>query len=100
MPEAYRQKARVQPFNPFPPFDHLHAAHLVDMPPGAFNRKVGPKEWLSFLDEVGIELTVLYPTAGVASSNIVNLDDNEELSEADKEAILYERHRILRLKVE
>jgi predicted TIM-barrel fold metal-dependent hydrolase len=74
MPEAYREKARTQPFNPFPPFDHLHAAHLVDMPAGAFNRKVGPKEWLAFLDEVGIESAVLYPTAGVASSNIVNLD--------------------------
>jgi predicted TIM-barrel fold metal-dependent hydrolase len=74
MPEAYREKARAQPFNPFPPFDHLHAAHLVDMPPGAFNRKVGAKEWLAFLDEVGVEATVLYPTAGVASSNIVNPD--------------------------
>ena len=74
MPQAYRDKAREQPFNPFPPFDHLHAGHLVDMPPGAFNRKVGPKEWLAFLDEVGVEATVLYPTAGVASSNIVNPD--------------------------
>jgi uncharacterized protein len=74
MPQAYREKARVQPFNPFPPFDHLHAAHLVDMPDGAFNRKVGPKEWLAFLDEVGIESTVLYPTAGMGSSNIVNPD--------------------------
>jgi predicted TIM-barrel fold metal-dependent hydrolase len=74
MPEAYREKARFQPFNPFPPFDHLHAAHLVGMPPGAFNRNVGPKEWLAFLDEVGVEATVLYPTAGVASSNIVNPD--------------------------
>lgn len=74
MPQAYRDKAKEQPFNPFPPFDHLHAGHLVDMPPGAFNRKVGPKEWLAFLDEVGIETTVLYPTAGVASANIVNLD--------------------------
>jgi predicted TIM-barrel fold metal-dependent hydrolase len=74
MPEAYRAKARVQPFRPFPPFDHLHAAHLVDMPEGAFNRKVGPKEWLGFLDDVGIESTVLYPTAGVGSSNIVNPD--------------------------
>jgi uncharacterized protein len=74
MPEAYREKARAQPFNPFPPFDHLHAAHLVDMPAGAFNRKVGPKEWLAFLDEVGLESTVLYPTAGVGSSNIVNPD--------------------------
>ena len=72
MPQAYRDKAREQPFNPFPPFDHLHAGHLVDMPPGAFNRKAGPKEWLAFLDEVGIETTVLYPTAGVASANIVN----------------------------
>lgn len=74
MPQAYRDKAREQPFNPFPPFDHLHAGHLVDMPPGAFNRKVGPKEWLAFLDEVGIAATVLYPTAGVASANIVNPD--------------------------
>lgn len=74
MPQAYRDKAREQPFNPFPPFDHLHAGHLVDMPPGAFNRKVGPKEWLAFLDAVGVEATVLYPTAGVASSNIVNPD--------------------------
>ena len=74
MPAAYREKAKAQPFNPFPPFDHLHAGHLVDMPAGAFNRKVGPKEWLAFLDEVGIEATVLYPTAGVASANIVNPD--------------------------
>ncbi|MBM4299188.1 MAG: hypothetical protein FJ143_15740, partial [Deltaproteobacteria bacterium] len=74
MPQAYRDKAKEQPFNPFPPFDHLHAGHLVDMPPGAFNRKVGPREWLAFLDEVGVEATVLYPTAGVASANIVNLD--------------------------
>ena len=74
MPDAYREKARDQPFNPFPPFDHLHAAHLVDMPAGAFNRKVGPKEWLAFLDEVGIDSTALYPTSGVGSSNIVNPD--------------------------
>ena len=74
MPAAYREKAQAQPFNPFPPFDHLHAAHLIDMPAGAFNRKVGPEEWLKFLDEVGLESTVLYPTAGVGSSNIVNPD--------------------------
>ena len=74
MPQAYQDKARDQPFNPFPPFDHLHAGHLVDMPPGAFNRKVGPKEWLAFLDAVDVDATVLYPTAGVASSNIVNPD--------------------------
>jgi predicted TIM-barrel fold metal-dependent hydrolase len=74
MPQAYREKARLQHFSPFPPFDHLHAAHLVEMPQGAFDRNVGPKEWLAFLDEVGVEATVLYPTAGVASSNIVNPD--------------------------
>ena len=44
------------------------------MPAGAFNRKVGPTEWLAFLDEVGLESTVLYPTSGVGSSNIVNPD--------------------------
>jgi predicted TIM-barrel fold metal-dependent hydrolase len=74
MPQPYRDKAREQPFSPFPPFDHLHAGHLVDMPPGAFNRKVGCEEWLAFLNEVGLEAAVPYPTAGVASSNIVNPD--------------------------
>jgi hypothetical protein len=68
-PQPYRDKAREQPFSPFPPFDHLHAGHLVDMPPGAFNRKVGCEEWLAFLDEVGLKATVLYPTAGVASAS-------------------------------
>src|SRR4026207_333397 len=58
MPEVYREKARVQPFNPFPPFDHLHAAHLVDMPAGAFNRKGGPKEWLACMYSLGLESTV------------------------------------------
>jgi predicted TIM-barrel fold metal-dependent hydrolase len=74
MPEPYRETALIHPFEPFPPFDHLHSARLVEMPEGAFNSKVGPEEWLGFLDEVGVEATVLYPTAGVAASNIVNPD--------------------------
>lgn len=74
MPEPYREKARLRPFQPFPPFDHLHSAHLVEMPEGAFDPKVGPDEWLAFLDEVGIEATVLYPTNGIGSSNIANPD--------------------------
>lgn len=74
MPAAYREKARTRPFNPFPPFDHLHSAHLVDLPHRSFDPKVGPEEWLDFLQDAGVEATVLFPTNGIASSNIVSRD--------------------------
>ena len=49
MPEAYREKARAQPFNPFPPFDHLHAGHLVDMPRARSIAKSGRRSgWRSW----------------------------------------------------
>jgi len=52
--------------NLFPPIDHLHPA-FRESPATLSNRpRVGPEEWLSFLDDVGIETTVLYPSAGLA----------------------------------
>ncbi len=60
----------------FPPLDHLHAARAVETPPLRDRRPlVGPKEWLAFLDDVGIERTVLSPTRGLAFGHIESLDD-------------------------
>jgi hypothetical protein len=62
MPQSYRDKYETHPFfNPFPPLDHLHSANMHDFPPGAFN-KVGPAGWVDFLEDVGIEKTVLAAT--------------------------------------
>jgi predicted TIM-barrel fold metal-dependent hydrolase len=56
----------------FPPLDHLHSQGSRSVP-GSFQR-VGPGEWLEFMDEVGIETAVLYPTAGLACGQITNPD--------------------------
>ena len=59
----------------FPPLDHLHAGRAVETPPQRERRPgVGPQGWLNFLDDVGIEWTVLYPTTALAYGKIVSLD--------------------------
>jgi predicted TIM-barrel fold metal-dependent hydrolase len=59
----------------FPPLDHLHAGRAVETPPQRDQRPgVGPQGWLDFLDDVGIEWTVLYPTVALAYGKIVSLD--------------------------
>ena len=59
----------------FPPLDHLHAGRAVETPPKRDGRPlVGPEGWLDFLDDVGIDWTVLYPTRALAYGNIVSLD--------------------------
>ena len=58
----------------FPPLDHLHAGRAVETPPQRDGRPgVGPEGWLAFLDDVGIEWTVLYPTQALAYGKIVSL---------------------------
>ncbi|HXG50301.1 MAG TPA: amidohydrolase family protein [candidate division Zixibacteria bacterium] len=74
MPRPYQEKYETHSFfNPFPPLDHLHSSNLHDFPPGAFN-KVGPDGWVDFLEDVGIESTVLYTTLGLAFGKIVSRD--------------------------
>jgi uncharacterized protein len=59
----------------FPPLDHLHDARAVETPPQRDGRpRVGPEGWLAFLDDVGIDWTVLYPTTALAYGKIVSLD--------------------------
>ena len=60
----------------FPAIDTHHSGHFVETPGrrdrgGAF---VGPDGWEVFLDEVGIDATVLYPTRGLAYGRIVSRD--------------------------
>ncbi|HXQ50611.1 MAG TPA: amidohydrolase family protein [Stellaceae bacterium] len=57
----------------FPPLDHFHV-FVGETPPGSFRRDVGPKEWIEFLDDLGIESTVLYPTWGLAYGRIFHRD--------------------------
>lgn len=67
----------------FPPLDHLHDARAVETPPQRDGRaKVGPQGWMEFLDDVGIDWTVLYPTKGLSYGRIVSLDYAVEASRA------------------
>ncbi|HEY3117031.1 MAG TPA: amidohydrolase family protein [Chloroflexota bacterium] len=69
----YRE--RIRPTNIFPPLDHLHSARAVETPPTRDGRApVGPEGWLAFLEDVGIDWTVLYPTSALAYGKIVSLD--------------------------
>src|SRR5437763_323612 len=74
LPSPYRAYAE-QRGDVFPPLDHLHTGRLVETPPTRDKRPpVGPDGWLDFLDDVGIERTVLYPTRGLAYGKIESLD--------------------------
>ena len=56
----------------FPPFDHLHNYYLkVD---GRSSGRITSKEWLDFMDQTGIEWTVVYPSIGLAVGRIVSVD--------------------------
>lgn len=79
MPAPYTQKSRVR--DPFPPLDHLHSSNLHIVPPGSFP-EVGPDGWLEFLDDVGIESTILYPTRGLAFGKVVSRDWAVDLARA------------------
>jgi uncharacterized protein len=71
----YRETMGYRPDQLFPPLDHLHSARAVETPPQRDQRPgVGPEGWLSFLEDVGIERTVLYPTKALSYGKIVSRD--------------------------
>jgi len=82
MEEPYRSMAltatelrAVGTMEIFPPLDHLHTGRAVETPPLRDRRPLaGPELWGSFLDDVGIERTVMYPTRGLAFGHVVSLD--------------------------
>jgi len=74
MEPAYRRIAE-QSGVVFPPLDHLHAGRAVETPPKRDGRPIiGPPGWINFLDDVGIDYTVLYPTRALAYGKIVSMD--------------------------
>lgn len=75
MPSPYRDIAAGRAATIFPPLDHLHSAHAVETPPVRDKRPlVGPEGWKAFLDDVGLERTVLYPTRALAFGHVESLD--------------------------
>ncbi|MCY4440625.1 MAG: hypothetical protein OXE53_10520, partial [Deltaproteobacteria bacterium] len=80
MPAAYHDRFRGKG-RLFPPLDHLHSATLYDLVPGAF-RQVGPPGWLEFMEDVGINRAVLYPTGGLAVGKVINGDFAIEICQA------------------
>ena len=83
MPPEYIGKSfsEARAKSPFPPIDHLHSANRHYVPEGAF-AKVGPEGWEVFLEDVRIDATVLYTSAGLAFGKIVSRDWAIELARA------------------
>lgn len=72
MPAEFRDSTTIRTLGLFPGLDHLHN-NLSTNPPGAFNNP-GPEGWESFLEDVGVEASVLYPTAALAHGKHVDVD--------------------------
>jgi len=58
---------------PFPPLDHQHSANQHKVPDGSF-APIREEGWLEFLEDVGIETTILYTTAGLPVGKIISKD--------------------------
>ena len=73
MPDAYRGDTSPIARSPFPAPDHLHGSNRHFTPPGAF-AQVGPAGWGEFLEDVGVDRTVLYTSMGLTFGKIVSQD--------------------------
>ena len=75
LPAPYSDRASYPMERLFPPLDHLHV-HVGKQPPESFGggKPVGPKEWVAFMEDLGIEAAVLYPTAALSYGKTVDPD--------------------------
>jgi uncharacterized protein len=73
VPAVYTAEGPLPLVRLVPALDHLHT-HVGEHPPGSFRRNTGPAEWIEFLDDMGIAMTVLYPTFFLAYGKITSLD--------------------------
>ena len=71
LPEPYRD-ARVRAV--FPEIDHLHNEPVQMLPDAGVTLQVGPEEWATFLRDVGIDASVLYPSNGLSVGLIASRD--------------------------
>jgi len=75
MEEVAKYMPKGNQFPPvFPELDHLHTYFLRKNRAVIRTGNPGPKEWIEFIDNTGIEWTVVYPTSGLAVGRIVNED--------------------------
>ena len=78
LPSVYQHRAPLSMGNGhlslFPPLDHLHSGHFVEMRGIVDRGHVGPEEWFDFMKDVGIDETVLYPSTALAYGKIVSRD--------------------------
>ena len=58
--------------NIFPPLDHFHSYYIRERS-AAFGSP-DAEEWVQFLEDVGIDWTVVYPTSGLSVGRIVSVD--------------------------
>ena len=72
LPPIYDDLPNIRRRGVFPPLDHMHSQPSVT-PPGSFIDP-GPEGWMDFMGDVGIDSTVLYPTAGLACGRMIDLD--------------------------
>ncbi|MCH8848338.1 MAG: amidohydrolase family protein, partial [Chloroflexi bacterium] len=79
MSEVYQTTRRA--VDPFPPLDHLHSSNQHISPPGSF-APVQADGWIEFLDDVGIDSTVLYTTRGLSFGKVISRDWAIELAHA------------------
>ena len=81
---------RMAAFTLFPAFDHLKIPPGL-LPEGSFRWDVGHADWIDFLDRVGIEKTVLYPTLALTYGRVTNEDWAIDLARAYN-GWIYESH--------
>lgn len=75
LPSPYREAGPWPMHRLFPPLDHLHV-QIGQLLPESFGggKPVGPPEWADFMETVGIEASVLYPTTALSYGKMVDLD--------------------------
>jgi predicted TIM-barrel fold metal-dependent hydrolase len=71
LPASYQERGPFPLNRLFPPLDHFHSASISTAPPGSFE-PTGPDGWKAFLQDAGIDSTVLYPSSALSYGRIVN----------------------------
>ncbi len=73
LPDPYRDRGPLPGNRLYPEIDHFHRHTGKPTIPGSFEMS-GPEGWLRFLDNIGIEMTVLYPSSLLFWSRISYID--------------------------
>ena len=72
LPAAWQGNTTTRTLGVFPHLDHMHHV-LAHNPPGAFEDP-SPTGWVRFLDELGLDAAVLYPTDALAFGKMIDVD--------------------------